>query len=106
MKKVNEVDMTPGRIEGTKGMVDVFDVVEDEVTAGVRIVKPDSDVPKRPHSHIDKQVIYVISGTGKITNGKETLELNPGDFILLDPNEEHYVMTEKDALKVFEVRYP
>ncbi|MHA2321993.1 MAG: cupin domain-containing protein, partial [Candidatus Thorarchaeota archaeon] len=70
------------------------------------IVKADSDVPTRPHIHSEKQVIYVISGKGKITNGKETFDLNPGDFIILDSNEEHYVTTEKDDLKVFEVKYP
>ena len=106
MKKVNETEMTPGAIQGAKGVVDVYDVIQGELTAGVRIVKADSDVPTRPHIHSEKQVIYVISGTGKITNGKETFDLNPGDFITLDSNEEHYVMTEKDDLKVFEVKYP
>lgn len=106
MKRVNEIEMTPGSIQGTKGIVDVYDVVQGELTAGVRIVKPNSDVPTRPHVHSEKQVIYVISGTGKITNGEETLDLGPGDFILLEENEEHYVMTGSDELKVFEVKYP
>ena len=98
--------MTPGSIQGDKGIVDVYDIVQGELTAGVRIVKADSDVPTRPHIHPEKQVIYVISGSGKITNGEETYDLNPGDFITLESNEEHYVMTDKDQLKVFEVKYP
>ena len=106
MKKLNEVEMTPGRINGARGTVDVFDVVEGKFTAGVRIVKPNSDVPRRPHSHPEKQIIYVISGSGKITNEKETFNLNTGDFILLDAYEEHYVITDKEVLKVFEVKYP
>jgi len=106
MKKVNETEMTPGNIQGTKGIVDVYDVVQGELTAGVRIVKPGSDVPTKPHMHPEKQVIYVISGKGKITNGKETFDLKPGDFILLDASEEHYVMTANEELKVFEVKYP
>ncbi len=106
MKKVNESTMKPGLILGLKGAADVFDVVQGELTAGVRIVRPESDVPERPHSHSQKQVIYVISGSGKITNGEETLDMFPGDFILLEPNEEHYVITEKEPLKVFEVKYP
>jgi len=106
MKKVNETEMTPGQIQGAKGTVDVFDVVQGKLTAGVRIVRADSDVPTRPHIHSEKQVIYVISGTGKVTNGKETCDLVPGDFVLLESNEEHYVMTEKHDLKVFEVKYP
>ena len=76
--------MTPGAIQGAKGVVDVYDVIQGKLTAGVRIVKANSDVPTRPHIHSQRQVIYVISGTGKITNGKETFDLNPGDFIILD----------------------
>ena len=105
MKKVLETEMTPGKIQGTRGVVDVYDIIQGELTAGVRIVKADSDVPTRPHVHSEKQVIYVISGSGKITNGKETVDLNPGDFILLESNEEHYVMTQNDDLKVFEMKY-
>ena len=106
MKKEQVTDMVPGTIHGVKGRVDVYDILEGELTAGVRIVKADSDVPSRPHRHSERQVIYVISGSGKITNGKVTLDLNPGDFILLESNEEHYVMTRKDDLKVFEIKYP
>ena len=84
----------------------VSDMIKGEITAGVRIVKADSDVPPRPHAHNEKQVIYVISGTGTITNGKETFDLNSGDFILLDSNEEHYVMTKDEDLRVFEIKYP
>ena len=69
MRKKNEKEMVPGRIEGTKGAVDVFDMIQGALTAGVRIVKTNSDVPKRPHVHPEKQLIYIISGTGKITNG-------------------------------------
>ncbi|MHA2320271.1 MAG: hypothetical protein ACXACG_01330, partial [Candidatus Thorarchaeota archaeon] len=74
MKKVNETDMSPGKIKGARGTVDVYDIIQGELTAGVRIVKADSDVPTRPHIHSEKQVIYVISGKGKITNGKETFD--------------------------------
>lgn len=106
MLKVTETEMTPCQIEGAKGSIQVYDVIQGEITVGVRVVKTNSDVPKRPHVHSEKQVIYVISGTGKITDGMETFDLEPGDFILLDTNEEHYVITENDDLKVFEVKHP
>ncbi len=106
MMKVNESEMTPTRIEGVTGVALANDVVQEEVTAGVRIVMANSNVPRRPHVHSERQVIYVISGKGKITDGRETLDLKPGDFILLDANEEHYVMTENEELKLFEVKYP
>lgn len=106
MRKKNEKEMTPGIIDGTKGTVDVFDMIQGALTAGVRIVGANSDVPKRPHVHSEKQLIYVISGTGKITNGMETISVKPGDFVLLEENEEHYVITDKDELKLFEIKYP
>lgn len=106
MLKVNESEMTPCQIEGAKGTIQVYDVIQGEVTVSVGVVKTNSDVPKRPHVHSEKQVIYVISGTDKITDGMETFDLEPGDFTLLDSNEEHHVITENDDLKVFEVKYP
>jgi quercetin dioxygenase-like cupin family protein len=62
-------------------------------------------VPKRPHVHPEKQIIYVISGSGSITNGEYTIELEAGDYILLDSNEPHYVSTKNEDLTVFEVKY-
>lgn len=106
MRRKNEKEMTPGRIDGTKGTVDVFDMIQGTLTAGVRIVKTNSDVPKKPHVHPEKQLIYVISGIGKIINGVETIQVKPGDFVLLEENEEHYVITDKDELKLFEIKYP
>ena len=106
MRKKSEKEIDPGRIDGTKGMVDVFDMIQGTLTAGVRIVKTNSDVPKKPHVHPEKQLMYVISGTGKITNGLDTVNVKPGDFVLLEENEEHYVLTDKDELKVFEIKYP
>ena len=105
LKKINISEMAPGKIEGEKGSVDVFDPIPDEISAGVRIVKKSSDVPKRTHVHPEKQLMFVIAGSGKITNGEITLDLVPGDFVLLDSNEEHYAMTEDEELKVFEVKY-
>jgi quercetin dioxygenase-like cupin family protein len=105
MKMKNENEMVPGKIIGTKGEVDVFDMIQGLLTAGVRVVKTNSDVPMRPHIHPEKQLIYIISGTGRITNGLETISVKPGDFVLLEENEEHYVITDKDELKVFEIKY-
>ncbi|MGY5864423.1 MAG: cupin domain-containing protein [Candidatus Thorarchaeota archaeon] len=98
-------EMTPGRIEGEKGFVDVFDPVPDELAAGVRVVKKGSHVPRKPHAHPQKQIIYVIAGSGKITNGETIMDLSQGDFIALDANEPHYVSTEDEELTVFEVKY-
>jgi mannose-6-phosphate isomerase-like protein (cupin superfamily) len=105
MKKVRLKDMNPVIAEGEKGSIHVFDPWPDEISAGIRVVKKDSNVPKRPHVHPEKQIIYVISGSGSITNGEYTIELEAGDYILLDSNEPHYVSTKNEDLTVFEVKY-
>lgn len=105
MKKVHEFEIHPNVIEGKIGSVDAYDIIEEKFQAGIRIVKRNSDVPKRTHKHPERQIIYVIEGTAEITNEKETLHVKPGDFILLEANEEHYVKTSDNELKVFEIKY-
>lgn len=105
MKRIKQVDVEAKRIFGVRGHVDMMDVETGIPTIGVRVVAPNSYVPPKPHIHAEKQVIYLISGTLKITNGLETISLQPGDFVLLDSNEEHYVMTDAHEAKVFEVKY-
>ena len=106
MRIVHELEVEAGVIEGSKGIVDVHDVVTDSITAGIRIVRPNSDVPKRPHSHAERQIIYLVSGYASITNGTETYTMKPGDFAILEAHEEHYVITGNEEAKVFEVRFP
>ncbi|MHA1943066.1 MAG: cupin domain-containing protein [Candidatus Thorarchaeota archaeon] len=105
LKKINVTEMLPGKIEGTKGSVETYDPYPDEIDAGVRVVKESSDVPKKPHGHLERQLIYVIAGSGKITNGDITFDLVPGDFVMLESNEEHYVTTGTEELRVFEVKF-
>ncbi|MFW9926901.1 MAG: cupin domain-containing protein [Candidatus Thorarchaeota archaeon] len=105
MKKINISEMKSTTIEGEKGTVTVFNPIPDEIIAGVRVVPASSDVPKRTHVHLEKQLIYVISGSGKITNGDHTFDLKSGDFVMLDSSEEHYVMTENEELRLFEVKF-
>lgn len=105
MKKTNLNEMIPLQIDGEKGSVTVYDPVPEDISAGVRVVGKSSDVPKKPHVHPEKQIIYVISGNGRITNDEVTFEVTAGDFVTLDANEPHYVATEDDELTVFEVKY-
>ncbi|MHA1927656.1 MAG: cupin domain-containing protein [Candidatus Thorarchaeota archaeon] len=106
MKKIHELDIVRKNIDGKVGSVDVYDVIDENIQAGVRIVKSNSDVPTRTHRHPERQLLYVIEGTAEITNGKETFSLNPGDFVLLESNEEHYVETGDSEAKLFEIKYP
>jgi len=106
MKKIHEFDIVRKSIDGKVGSVDVYDVINENIQAGVRIVKRNSDVPKRTHKHPERQLLYIIEGTAEITNGKENFSLKPGDFVLLESNEEHYVTTSDSDVKVFEIKYP
>ena len=103
MKKIHELEILRKVIEGKTGFVDVYDIIDENIQAGVRIVKKNSDVPKRTHKHPERQIIYVIEGTAEITNERETFKIEPGDFILFEANEEHYVMTKGEEL---EIKYP
>ncbi len=106
MKKIHESKISPKTIAGKLGSVYAFDIIDETIQAGIRIVKKNSDVPTRPHIHSQRQIMYIVDGTGEITNTKERLPMNPGDFIVLEANEEHYVITHDDELKVFEIKFP
>jgi quercetin dioxygenase-like cupin family protein len=106
LKRINEFDIPSKIIEGKIGSVEAYDIIQEEIVAGVRIVKPHCDVPKRIHKHPERQILYVIEGTAEIKNDHETLQVKPGDFVLLDANEEHYVLTKDEELKIFELKYP
>ncbi|MGQ4911329.1 MAG: cupin domain-containing protein [Candidatus Thorarchaeota archaeon] len=106
MKLVHQFDMKPGTIQGEYGSVDTYDIERDGIVAGIRIIRPNSNVPRRPHSHPERQIIYLISGVASITNGREEFTLKPGDFVLLESDEEHYVITTEHEAVVFEVKYP
>ncbi len=106
MKRIQENKIPPSTIEGTVGTVRVHDIIDDSIQAGVRIVMPNSDVPKPIHKHPERQILYVIEGTAEITNGKETLQVKTGDFVVFEENEEHYVKTTNEEVKLFEIKFP
>ena len=106
MKKMHETDIEVKVIPGKFGSVNAYDAITESITAGVRIIKKNSDVPTRVHSHPERQLLYLIEGKASITNNVQILDLEPGDFVLLNANEEHYVLTNDEEAKVFEIKYP
>ncbi len=56
------------------------------------------------HSHPEGQVLYVVSGKGRIkksdTSGEEEFEISPGDLIYCPPNERHWHGAEGHAAMV------
>jgi quercetin dioxygenase-like cupin family protein len=106
MKRVHESEIVPKIIEGKIGSVNAYDILDEDIQAGIRVVKSNSDVPTRTHKHPQRQIIYVVEGTAEITNLTDTLQLKPGDFVILEANEEHYVRTSDEDVKVFEIKFP
>ena len=106
MRMVNESELEEKIVEGDLGSAVILDALDEEIVAGVRSVGPMSKVPAAPHRHKERQIIYLISGKAWVTNGSVTVEMNPGDFVFLDEEEEHYVTTEREGAKIFEIKYP
>jgi quercetin dioxygenase-like cupin family protein len=69
------------------------------------IIPPQSSVPPKPHAHKMRQINYIIDGNLAITNGKETIDLKKGDFIILESLEEHYYSTTNDSAHIFEMQF-
>lgn len=107
MKLVNSSELRKTTATGDRGEVVVTDfLAEKEIVFGLREAGPGSLVPKRPHSHPLRQAMYVIEGSGVVTNGKDELSFKSGDFILFDGDEEHYFDTGKTRLRMVEIRFP
>lgn len=52
-----------------------------------------------PHNHHENECMFIISGAGRVSNGKdEPVSVGPGDVVLYDPFERHFVenMTDGD----------
>ncbi|MHA1770491.1 MAG: cupin domain-containing protein [Candidatus Thorarchaeota archaeon] len=105
MKHVHESEIERVTVQGERGYVHIWDAVREPLVAGIREVAPNSEVPARTHVHPEAQIIYVITGRPKITNLHETIQLRPGDFVILESDEEHYVITEDEPSRIFEVKY-
>jgi len=48
MKKVHESEITPKTIAGKIGSVNAYDILDESIQAGIRVVPPNSDVPTQP----------------------------------------------------------
>lgn len=106
MRIIHETELEGTIVHGTRGEVTLKDIInEPGLVAGIRIVEPDSDVPGRPHSHEDSQIVYVIKGKTSLFNGFETRELQAGDFVVFEPDEEHYFTSGEEEVILFEVKW-
>ena len=107
MRIVNSSDLGSIDVEGRRGIIKIIDFLNEEhIVFGLRIVGPSTGATKKPHRHPMRQVIYVISGNGKVDNGKEIRGFSEGDFIYFDKNEEHYFDGCSKDLVMIEAQFP
>lgn len=65
------------------------------------IVEFDKNKISKTHIHDVEEVLYVISGKGKIKLGDNTFELKEKDFVYIPEGTEHTIITDsKSKLKI------
>jgi mannose-6-phosphate isomerase-like protein (cupin superfamily) len=103
---INEKNIKETIVAGDVGRLEMRNIVEElELLVGIRTVMPNSVVPKKPHSHVRRQINYIVDGEPTVTNGKQTIQLKKGDFVLFGSFEEHYFSTTDKIMHVFEVQF-
>lgn len=100
MKKINYRDMIPSSPEGTKG-VDFRPLIAENMGAPhfyMRLfqISPDGHTPR--HTHDWEHEIFVIEGNGKVVLADREEELEPGDALLIEPNELHQFVNSGDVI--------
>jgi quercetin dioxygenase-like cupin family protein len=63
---------------------------ENATDLSVSIVQFAAGARTRPHRHSGDQVLYVVSGIGKVGTGSEEHVVAVGDCIIIPANEEHW----------------
>ena len=107
MRVVDYNAMEQRLVEGIKGSLTALDVVGDEsFGVGLRIVPAHSKVPKpsTPFAR-GRRVLFVLRGSGTISNGEYYEKLTAGKFVVLDEAEHPHFATQDEELMVLEARY-
>ena len=93
-------------VEGVKGTLTAMDVVsEDAFGVGLRVIPSNSKVPKpgTPYAK-GRRVLFVLRGSGTLSNGEYYERITAGKFVLLDENERPAYSTQDEELAVLEIR--
>ena len=105
IKRKNELTRVVGPIEGGKGEIDRELLIEGEELQNKAKVFAKLTVPVGAsvglHEHTeDYEVYYILSGKGKVLDGDEIVEVNPGDVVYAI-NTKHYIENSGDEDLVF-----
>lgn len=107
MRAVDYREMDQRTVEGIKGNLTAVDVVSDEAFGvGLRVIPPNSKVPKPGLPYAPgKRVLFVLRGTGTVSNGEYYEKIGAGKFVLMDEGERPNYATQDEELVVLEMRY-
>jgi mannose-6-phosphate isomerase-like protein (cupin superfamily) len=72
-------------------------ILTEQLMATILLIPPGSKAPAHAHSETD-EIHYVIEGTGKITVGTNSENVNEGMLILVPKTESHYFSTSNANL--------
>lgn len=74
-------------------------ILTEQLMATILLIPPGLKAPAHTHSESD-EIHYIIKGTGKITVGKNSENVNEGMLILVPKTESHYFSTSEANLIV------
>jgi len=107
MRILDYTDLEQRVVEGIKGKMTVLDVVgEEALGVGLRVVPPNSKVPKPgvPFAK-GRRILFALRGSGTVSNGEYYEKVVAGKFVTLEEGETPSFTTVEDELVVLEVRY-
>ena len=83
--------MDPAHFTGTAGSQALIEASRQTPSVFAVIVRFDSGVRNHWHSHAGGQLLHVVEGEGWVqSRGGRPQRLQPGDFVVSDPGEEHW----------------
>ncbi len=116
MKKTDDKGL-PKKIRVLNGdftqSVDIFDLKEsqgfkvvkkvpiltEQLMATVLMIPPNTMIPAHVHSESD-EILYIVSGSGKISIGSQNRAIKEGMLILVPKTKSHFFSTQKKSMVV------
>lgn len=77
--------------------VSIQRLLPDSTEFDVNIVNFGKGVRNRFHAHDHEQVLIVTAGRGYVATEAETIEIGPGDVVLIPANEKHWHGAAEDT---------
>ena len=81
-------------------------VKEDKLNARVVYVSPGLEVPGKDHNHDGHEMLYVISGDAQFHDGTKSTAFTPGDSVVLEPFDPHWIVAGEEGITLFELVWP